>query len=96
MKITIFAKIGKRNMDTLSIRDFRSNMAASFDKSDAGEQVLIRRGDKLYALVPVSPENPVITPELQAKINQARQDYHDGKFISCSTPEQLHTFLDAL
>lgn len=31
-------------MNALSIRDFRSKMAAFFDKSDAGEQVVIRRG----------------------------------------------------
>lgn len=83
-------------MNTLSIRDFRSNMAASFDKSDAGEQVLIRRGGKLYALVAVNPDEPSITPELQSKIDQARRDYEEGKFVSCSTHEQLHTFLDAL
>ncbi|MDR3140416.1 MAG: hypothetical protein LBU37_01605 [Tannerellaceae bacterium] len=83
-------------MNALSIRDFRSKMAAFFDKSDAGEQVVIRRGGKLYAIVPISSEELIITPELQAKIDQARQDYKDGKFVSCSTKEQLHTFLDAL
>ena len=83
-------------MNTLSIRDFRSHMAASFDKSDAGEQVLIRRGNKLYALVAITSEEQTITPKLQTKIDQARQEYKDGKFISCSTHEQLHTFLDAL
>lgn len=71
-------------------------MAASFDKSDAGEQVLIRRGNKLYALVAITSEEQTITPKLQAKIDQARQEYKDEKFISCSTHKQLHTFLDAL
>lgn len=83
-------------MNTLSIRDFRSNMAASFDKADAGEQVIIRRGNKMYAIAPIHPEELTISPELQAKIDQARQDYKNGKYISCSTKEQLHTFLDAL
>lgn len=86
----------KRTMNTLSVREFRNNMAASLDKADAGEQVIIRRNDKLYAIAPINTEEPNLSAELQAKIEQARNDYKEGRYVSCTTREQLHTFLDAL
>lgn len=37
-----------------------------------------------------------ITPELQAKIDQARKNYKKGNYISCRTKEELHFFLESL
>ena len=37
-----------------------------------------------------------ITPELQAKIVQARKNYKKGNYISCRTKEELHSFLESL
>lgn len=83
-------------MSTISVRDFRSNMAASFDKSDAGEQVLVRRGKRIYAIVPLLDNDLVITPELQAKIDKARKEYKEGKAISCNGHQELDTYLKSL
>ncbi len=47
-------------MEALSVRDYRSNLAASFDRADNGEQVLIRRKNKIYALVSLGRENLMI------------------------------------
>ncbi|WP_438638953.1 hypothetical protein [Muribaculum intestinale] len=33
------------------VSDYRNNLAASFDRADEGERVLIRRKNSLYALV---------------------------------------------
>lgn len=48
-------------METLSVREYRNNLAASFTKADNGEQVLIRRKNEIYALVKVGREDLMIT-----------------------------------
>ena len=55
-------------MSILNVRDFRSNMAAIFDRTDAGEKNFIRRRNKLYAIVPVTEDELEISPEPAAKI----------------------------
>lgn len=57
-------------MEVLSVRDYRNNLAASFDRADEGERVLIRRKNTIYALVSVGSED--IT------VSQARQQQIDG------------------
>ena len=59
-------------MDILNVRDFRADMAANFDRVDAGERVLVRRRNRLYAIVPVADEDLAITPSLQAKTAKAK------------------------
>ena len=44
-------------MEALSVSDYRNNLAASFDRADEGERVLIRRKNSLYALVSVGRGN---------------------------------------
>lgn len=83
-------------MEALSVREYRSNLAASFTKADKGEQVLIRRKNEIYALVKVGREDLMITPELQKRIDEVRQAYSDGKCVTCSTQEELTDLLDAL
>ena len=50
-------------METLSIKDFRNQMAASFDKAANAENVLIRRKNEIYALVKVGHEDLLITKD---------------------------------
>jgi len=37
-----------------------------------------------------------ISPELQARLDKAREEYRKGNYISCSTKEELTAFLEAL
>lgn len=83
-------------MNALTIRDFRNNMAAAFDRSKAGERVLVRRRGALYAVVPVEENPSEITPELAKKIERARKDFREGRTYSCRTREELKAFLDSL
>ncbi len=83
-------------METLSVRDYRNNLAATFDRADKGETILIRRKNQLYTLISVGNEDLIITPELQAKINEARAAYREGLCDSCATKEDLESFLDSL
>jgi hypothetical protein len=86
-----------KDMITVSAREFRSNQASIFDKADGGEKIIIRRGKKqAYTLVPVYDEDMDITPQLQAKIEQARQEYKEGKTVSIRTHEELDAFFDSL
>ena len=53
-----------KTMTTLSIRDFRSNLAASLDRVDNGEQVLVRRGNKIYTIIAVDEQELEFSPQL--------------------------------
>ena len=74
-------------MTQLTVRDFRSQMARSFDRVDAGERVFI---------VPVSEDDLTITPELAAKIEKARQEYHEGKTISLKTHDDVDRYFESM
>ena len=78
-------------------REFRSQQAHVFDLADKGEKIIIRRNRKqAYTLVPIDDDDLTITPELQAKIDKAREEYRQGNYISCSTKEELQAYLDSL
>ncbi len=83
-------------MEALSIRDFRSNMASSFNRVANGENVLIRRKNEIYALIKVGREDIAITPELQKRIDEVHRAYLNGECFTCSTHEELDDFLDKL
>ncbi|MBD5300222.1 MAG: hypothetical protein K2K65_01715 [Duncaniella sp.] len=83
-------------MEALSVRDYRNNLAASFDKAANGEPVLIRRKNQLYVLTSVGRDDLMITPELQKRIDEARKSYTEGKCVSCRTKDELEAFLDSL
>jgi len=83
-------------MAHLTVRDFRNQMASSFDRVDAGEHVFIRRKNQLYTIVPVSEDDLAITPELAAKIEKARQEYREGKTISLKTHEDVERYFESM
>ena len=55
-------------METLTVREFRSNLAEAFTKADDGEPVLIRRKREIYALVKIGKENVTLTQDMQQRI----------------------------
>ena len=78
-------------------RDFRNRQAHLFDLADSGERVIIRRGNKkAYTLVPVEDEDITITPELQAKIDRARQSVREGKCTILKSHEEMNAFFNNL
>ena len=83
-------------MTHLTVKDFRNQMASSFDRVDAGEHVFIRRKNQLYTIVPVSEDDLTITPELAAKIEKARQEYREGKTISLKTREDVERYFASM
>lgn len=85
-----------KDMEALSVRDYRNKLAASFDRADKGEYVFIRRKNQIYSLTSIGREDLMITPELQKHIDKARKAYQEGDCVSCRTKEELESFLDSL
>lgn len=78
------------------MRDFRSNLASSFDRVDGGERIYIRRNSRLYTIVPVDDDDLEITPALAAKIEKARQEHRDGKTLRFESAAAAQKWMDEL
>lgn len=83
-------------MEALSVRDFRSNMSKVWDRAKSGENIYVRRGNDMFAIVPIETEHIIVSPELQAKIEQARIDFKEGRCISFDSAEARNKWLDEL
>ena len=83
-------------MEALSVTEYRKNLAASFARADEGEKVLIRRKNRIYALVSVGKDDLMITPELQKRIDEAEKECMEGRCVTCRTKEELEAYLESL
>ena len=80
---------------SFTAREFRSQQAHVFDLADQGEMIIIRRNRKqAYALVPIENEDLPITPELQARIDKAREEIKAGNCVTLSSKEELEAYLE--
>ena len=43
----------KNDARIISMEDFQENMDEFLDRVDAGERILVRRGNRIYAILPV-------------------------------------------
>ena len=78
-------------------RQFRDRQKTFFDLADTGRQIIIRRGKKqAYALAPINDDDLYFTPEMEAKIERALQQYKEGKHTVISTEEGINHFFDSL
>lgn len=57
-------------MKVLSVRDYRNNLASSFDRAADGERVLIRRKNSLFALVSLGDEDASLSHRQQQHLNK--------------------------
>lgn len=83
-------------MNTLSVSDFRSQLATYFDLVQAGETIFIRRKNQLFTIIPVDDGEVdlAVTPELSAKIEKARQEYRDGLCTTLKSHEDVDQFFE--
>ena len=91
-----FAVKTTKKMNTLTVRDFRNNMAATFERTDVGEDIFIRRGKKIYAIIPVKNEDLAISPSLQQKINKARKEFENGEAITFKSASDAQKWMDEI
>ena len=83
-------------MHIINTKEFRANQKKYFDLA-IKEDVIIRRGRKqAFILVPLDGDEYTITPELQARIDKAKEQHEKGNFVRCSTKEELHAHLNSL
>lgn len=66
-------------MQVITAREFREKQAFVFDKIDAGDEVIIRRGKKNYIITAVEDKDMTISDELRLKIAKAREDIKSGR-----------------
>ena len=83
-------------METLNITNFRSQMAPSFNRVDAGEQVIVRRKNRLYSIVPIENDETTIHSLLQSKIDKARNEYKNGETQHFDSIQNMNAWLDKL
>lgn len=68
-----------------------------FALADNGEQVVIRRRGKVsYMLTPVYDTDYELSPEVEERLEESRQQYREGKVTTCTTKEELAKFLETL
>ena len=85
-----------KTMTTLSIRDFRRNLAASLDRVDNGEQVLVRRGNKIYTIIAVDEQELEFSPQLAEKIERARTEFRSGETLAFENAAAAQQWMDEL
>ena len=83
-------------MNTITVRDFRTNLSANFDRVDAGERILVRRRNRVYTIIPVDDDDMSITPELQAKIDKVRKEYQEGKTLHFESAADAQKWMDEI
>lgn len=87
-------------MEALSVREYRDNLAASFDRAAEGERVIIRRKNKLYALVSLGRDQLVLNKEQQEMLDglaaSLRRSWEEVKQIETGIIESKSamSFLD--
>ncbi len=57
-------------MEALTVREYRNNLAASFDRASEGERVIIRRKNTLYALVSIGEEDLSLSPLQRRRMDE--------------------------
>lgn len=55
-------------MQALSVRDYRNNLSASFDRANKGETVIIRRRGELFALTSLGAEDIYLSPKFKKSL----------------------------
>lgn len=55
-------------MQPLSVRDYRNNLSASFDRANNGETVIIRRRGQLFALTSLGSEDISLSPKIKESL----------------------------
>jgi len=83
-------------METLTAKSFRNKMAASLDRVDAGEKIVFRRRNRLYAVVRVVNDTPTLTPLLLSQMEKGRKEHKEGKTLRFNSAKEAQKWMDEL
>ena len=79
----------------VSTREFREKQSAILDLADNGDNIIIRRGNKTYAITPISDDDLYFTPEILAKIDASIQQANAGKVHRFNDINELDKYLES-
>lgn len=80
----------------VSTREFRDRQASILDMADKGENIVIRRGNRTYAITPISDDDLYFTPEILARIDNSLRQAKEGKVHVMNEGESFDDFLDRI
>ena len=81
----------------MAVLEISARQLSIFDIADSGRQIVIKRDRKQsYILTSVEKDDFVVTLELLAKIERARQQMREGKYTECKTYEETLKHLESL
>lgn len=83
-------------MTSITAREFRSKMASTFNRIDAGEQILVKRNNRMYTIVLVEDDDLKISQELWARIEEGRRQIAEGDCVVCNNQEELKAYFESL
>ncbi len=67
-------------MLVISSREFRDHQKHYFAKAKQGERVIVQQGSKdSFVITPINEGDDYFTPQMIAKIEEALQEYEEGK-----------------
>lgn len=82
-------------MTVISIRDFRCNQGKYLSLASNGESVILTSRAGSFRLVPVSPDDSVMTKaEFDSKIEAARKEILAGNTTAVNGKAELDSFLE--
>lgn len=79
-------------MTSISVRDFRSQLASSLNRVDAGERIVIHRNNRFYAIIPVDIET--VTP--RERTLSAIRETKSGKSAGKLNMDSFEDFLSSI
>lgn len=82
--------------NTLTVRDFRSNLSRTLDRADAGERVYVQRDCRRYILLAIGSDDLAITPKLQLRIDEAVENFRRGNGTTLRSHEEIDQYVDGL
>ena len=82
-------------------RDFRANQSKYIGMAQKGERVILSSKVGYAELTPLPQGDKDINEYLNSKcfsavVNKVRQEYREGKGITCSTLDEIKAHLDSL
>lgn len=85
-------------MLVVSAREFRENQKSYLDQVINGAELLITRGKKqAFKILPVTNDDTLMSKEeFFAKLDKAKEEIKEGKFVEIKNNEELIKYLENL
>ncbi|MDU1892214.1 MAG: type II toxin-antitoxin system Phd/YefM family antitoxin [Dysgonomonas sp.] len=80
-------------MKIVTARQFRSNQKAVLDMVDEGEQIVVKRSNKAYLIVPITESDRIFSnPQMEQRIEESIAQIEKGE-VTKINKDDISTFL---